>query len=205
MQQILKKLKLADRIVYYERALYKVNYHINTCLTPPLHPILWQAARKKLIGSHYLKIPLENSCVTFIYSSGGEMKRKIVNYQAIETFLKKRYPIIYSFSSEDLETLERSLEVLPKSRIVIGIHGSSMYSIQLATANATILEYMPTTHDGAVIPKNIAHTIIWQTADMLQQSYWRMHEMPLNSYGDVRVNLYKLQRALDTVDAKYRI
>ncbi|CAD5118851.1 DgyrCDS7529 [Dimorphilus gyrociliatus] len=203
VQQILRKLNLSERIVYYDRAFYKVNYHINTCLTPPLHPILWQKARKKLIGSNYLNIPLENSCVTFIYSSGGELKRKIVNYQVIEAFLRERYQNVYSLSSDDLETLEKSLEILPKSRIIIGIHGSSMHSIQMATANATVIEYMPTTHDGAVIPRNVAHTIIWQTADMLQQSYWRLHEMPLNSYGDIRINVFKLQRTLEIVDAKY--
>lgn len=203
--QILEKLGYSQNIVYYDRSHYVVDYHINTCITPPLHPYLWREAQYKLIGKSSLTTPLEDSFVLLLYATGGEVPRSIINHQTVESFLKDRYLNVYSLSFDDLLSLETDIAVFSKARIIIGVHGSCMYAIQMATRNCTIIEYMPTTMDGNVLPKNAAHTIIWQTADMLGQSYWRINELPLNSGGDVRVNIYRLKRALDVIDIKYKV
>lgn len=205
IKQILDKLGHKENIIYFDHSQYIVDYHINTCVTPPLHPFLWQEAQHKLIGKNSFKVTLKESHIIFLYASGGEPQRSITNYQTVESFLKERYSAVYSLSFDDLTSLETDIDLLSKARIIIGVHGSSMYTIQMATKNCTVIEYMPTTIDGTILPKNAAHTIIWQTADMLGQSYWRINESPLNSFGDVRVNIYRLKRALDIIDMKYKL
>ena len=201
IEEMLDKLGISDnKVFYYDRGYYTAQYLINTCITPPLHPKLWMRGRS-LLGVKTLSDSNMNLVILLTRNLNRNPGRHMTNFEEVERFLSNRYGdnfLVFKGRND----LGRSMDVFSKARIVIGVHGGAFYNIMFSPSGTNVVEVMPTDQAGNVVPENLAHTIVWQMATMMEQSYWRIGESPQTARGDVRIHLTKLQKVLDDIDGK---
>ncbi|KAK6185465.1 hypothetical protein SNE40_007692 [Patella caerulea] len=196
-----------DRLVFYDKKPMRVKTMINTCIAPPLHPTLWLSGREALGGSAYRLLPMNQTLVILIRRinthNGGRM---VLNSDQVEKVLKNRYGNngvrIFSGGLNFKETVS----LFQSSRIIIGVHGGALYNIIFAPQQTSVIEIMPTLENGQIQPQRLAHEIIWNQAQLLGQSYWRLPIQPElnNAVSNVNVDIDRLEVLLNKVDAAYR-
>ena len=194
-----------DMVKYYDNGYYAADYLINTCVTPPLHPGLWQEARKTLGASEQLPVPLRDAHVILLTrTKSRNVGRKIDNMKEVLKLLQTRYGDHFKLFQGGYP-LSDAVTVFGKARLIIGVHGGAFYNMFLSPSQTHIVEIIPTHENGTFVPVNVAYNIVWKMANMLNQPYWRLSERPLTARGDVTVDLRKLQRVLDDVDHQQRV
>ncbi len=202
--EILQRLNFTkDKLVIYSPYSSEnvgANLQINTCVTPPLHPMLWQKGRSMLGAPAKLPVPLSESHVILLTRAGSFNGGRNMNNQAeVEELLKKRYSsrlVIFQGGY----TLKQSIEIFGKSSILIGVHGGALYNLNFAPSGTHVVEILPMAGPGEPIG-NIAHTIIWHMAQLLDQKFWRIHQKSESFFGDIDVDLIRLKKVLDKIDA----
>ena len=201
INEIIKRFGISDDMVhFYDNGYYAADYLVNTCITPPLHPGLWQEARKTLGASEQLPVPLRDAHVILLTrSKSRNVGRKIDNMKEVLKLLQTRYGDNFKLFQGGYR-LSDAVTVFGKARLIIGVHGGAFYNMFLSPSQTHIVEIIPTHENGTFVPVNVAYNIVWKMANMLNQPYWRLSERPLSARGDVTVDLRKLQRVLDDVD-----
>ena len=190
-----------SRVYYYDSGIYTADYLINLCQAPPLHPGLWQKARKLLGASDKAD---NNRKISYVILLGRENARnygrRIKNYNEVAAMLKEKYGsalIIFNTS----RNLAHSRNLFSHARMLIGVHGGAFYNMFFCPNGTEIVEVMPTEDNGRVVPEQLAHTIIWRMSLMLGQKYWRIAEPPVDLYGNVKVNVSRLSHTLHHIDS----
>lgn len=196
VKDILKTMGFdSSRIVTYKTGYYSADLQINTCITPPLHPVLWQKARR-ILGVPESATTTAPSVVLFVRKHAG---RQMQNLKEVHQFLKDRYKDrlkVINFVSN----LEEGKALMRDASILIGVHGGAFYNMLYVPPSAAIVELMPVTKKGHPTPRNLAHKIVWQLAQTMGHSYWRMHIETFSGRGDVMVPVQKLKTLLDRID-----
>ena len=139
--EILNKLNITtNKLVFYTDTI-SATIQINSCVTPPLHPLLWREARRMLGAPERLSVPVNQSNVILLTRAGSyNGGRHMLNFEEIETFLKNRYSsrlVIF----EGGYNLERSTQIFGETSILIGVHGGAMYNLNFASSDAHIVEF----------------------------------------------------------------
>ena len=201
IEQMLAKLGIdSDRITYYDSGYYNGKYVLDTCVTPPLHPSLWNIARKRL--GIDISHPVRNTNGYVVYvsrTSSRNYGRNVKNEEAVIDFLQRRYSYKFQMFLKPPE-LKETLNLFRNARILIGVHGGALYNVLFCPQETEIVEIMPTNETGEVVPDSLAHTIIWKMTSMLRQTYWRLSAPPENKLGDVKLNIKKLEKVLNIID-----
>ena len=190
-----KQISIKDRI---ENRVTDVEYELNTCVAPPLHPLLIQTLHT-LIGAPWdLEGPINNTFVILLNRrhSARNPGRVILNHDHVASFLKQRYGDRFH-SFHGVYDLQRAFSVFGKARMIIGVHGGAFYNLNFSPRQTTIVEVMPVWGDEY---PNLAHSIVWRMADALGQPYWRINQQAEDSFCNVKVNIHKLEKVLDIVD-----
>ncbi len=172
----------------------KTESQLNTCITPPVHPFLWQKAAELLRGIQQSSPASKVILLTRSHSYNGG--RRIVNRRDVVTSLRRRYGDDFLLFRAGYN-LKQTQRIFGSARVVIGVHGGAFYNMFFASPNTTFVELMPTMPDGG-LPK-LSHTIVWRTARSLGQRYWRISMTPQNSLNDVSVDVRLLQKVLDII------
>ena len=188
-------------LVFYQGGTYQADIMINTCITPPVHPDLWQIARRMLGAPEERLVPPSEAFVILLtrakqYNPG----RKLMNSEDVLHFVLHRYGGNHVVLFKGGYSLAQSIEIFGKAKIIIGVHGGAFYNIMYAPKGTHVIEIMPTTISNGDIPHGRAHTIIWKMAGLLEQPYWRIPIMPLAKSNNVQLNIAKLKGILDKVD-----
>ena len=199
--EMLEKLNIKmDDLIYYNDTT-SAKLQINSCVTPPLHPLLWNQIRSALGAPRSLKVPIHQSNVVLLtraqsYNAG----RNMLNFEEVKNFLINRYSsrlIIF----EGNYGLKRSVQIFGRSSILIGVHGGALYNLNFAPSDAHIVEFLPMT-DFATPKGHIAHAIVWHMAQLLGQTYWRIFQTTDTPDGDIFVSMEKLRTVLDRIDLR---
>ena len=195
--EILNELQItSDKIVIYTKMPMFFKKVVNACVVPPLHPVLWNTARKVLRVPDTLP-PLNDTFVVLLTRAGSHNgQRNIVNFNEVKKMLSLRYGHRFVVFKSGLN-LKQAKFLYGRSAIIIGVHGGAMYNLLFAPQNTHIVEIMPFTKKGNPLP-GTAHKIFWVQAQLVGQPYWRMHVPPV--HGNVDVPLAQLADLLDKVD-----
>ncbi len=201
IEDLLEALNLPrSRIQYYDGGFLSSNYLISTCITPPVHPELWQKARMDIVGSDTLQVPMKDTHVVFLTRAKSRNPgRLIVNFDEVVAYLLSRYGdklVVFKGGYN----FKESVSIFSKARLLIGVHGGAFYNLLFCPSDTHIVEILPTDNNGEYVPEILAHNIVWKMSSMLQQSYWRLSELPVNDRGNVNINIKKLGKVLDRVD-----
>ncbi len=186
------------KLLYYSHQGAQTERQLNTCITPPIHPFLWQQAAELLRGPQ-TSSPVSKVVLLTRSSHSYNGGRRIVNRPEVEMFLRRRYGNELLLFSGGYD-LTQSQRIFGSARVVIGLHGGAFYNMFFASPNTTFVELMPTMPDGS-LPK-LAHTIVWRSAKALGQGYWRISATPQNNLNDIRVDVSLLRDTLDTIHAE---
>ena len=100
----------------------------------------------------------------------------------------------------DPMSLQQSKDVFSRTRLILGVHGGAMYNLHFAPRDTIVVEYLATESDG-FIPDGFAHSIIWRLAQNAGQTFYRIPELPLDEFLDLKIDLQKLIKVLDKVDS----
>lgn len=198
---MLEKLNISqNKLVYYVDTT-GAKLQINSCITPPLHPLLWRKSRQMLGGPERLPVPVNQSNVVLLTRAGSyNGGRNMLNFGAVKDYLQRRYASRLLIFEGDY-SLNRSIQVFGKSIILIGVHGGAMYNLNFASSDCHIIEFLPMIEFGIPIER-IAHTIIWHMSQLLGQTYWRIHQTADTFDGDINVPIDKLELVLNAADQK---
>ena len=189
-----------SQLVYYNSGNYFADVMINTCITPPLHPDLWQTARSMLGAPYLLNVPpSEASVILLTRAKAHNSGRSLTNQDDVLHFLLHRYEK-RSVLFKGGYSLDESIALFSRARIIIGVHGGAFYNMLFAPKGTHIVEILPTDEHGGFAPRSIAHTIVWQMSNLLEQPYWRISEKPLTARGNVQLSISKLKNILDQID-----
>ena len=193
-----------DRVIWYtSKTVYRADYMIFTCVTPPLHPTLWLRMRRLLGVADKLQVP-ENEGVVILLTRvrSRNAGRRIINKQEVITFLRRRYGGKLVIFDGGL-TLSQSMETFGKARVIVGVHGGAFYNMNFAPLTTTIIEFGPTLAGGEKL--SLGHTIFWAMADLLGQPYWRVPYIGINSQHDINMDIASLKTVLDIVDRNVKV
>ena len=189
-----------DRILFYEDGYYKVTHLIDTCNTPPLHPELWIKARQ-IFTSHaqIAPVPQMQKIVILLTRAGSRnYGRKINNLPAVSDYLSHKFQHTLHIFRGSLN-LNESVQLFSSAHLIVGIHGGAFYNIMFAPSATNVIEIMPITNNGDVVPKSLAHNIVWKMSAMLGQDYARLMERASNRYGDLTINITRLNHLIDRI------
>ena len=196
---ILKALGVTkDRIVVRVETVVPIMF--NTCVTPPVHPFLWQKVRRILGGAETLPVSYETASVILLTRAGSRNGgRKMLNQKELEAHLRKRYRsklVIFKGGYG----LEAARSMFSSASIVIGVHGGAFYNIYFCPRKTSIIEIIPIKQDGVSMPtRTPAFDIFWRTADMLGMDYYRIFQKQSIDNGDLVFDLHKLTAVLDMI------
>ena len=189
-----------DQLVFHSGGVFGANILIYPCITPPVHPELWQEGRRLLTGLSPSSVPDANGFVVFVTRKGcHNCGRRVLNQDKIIEMLKKRYGNNVVRTFEGPQSLAYSVDLFSRARIVMGSHGGGMYNINFAPSKTVVIEFMPTRDNGEVAAA--AHQIIWVMAQLLDQDFWRMCVTPTGG-SDMNVDIATLEKLLDFVDKR---
>ena len=196
-----------SRLVLYQHGTYQADFMIHTCITPPLHPDLWQKARRMLGAPDEPLVPQSQASVILLTRAKQHNPgRKLMNSEEVLHFLLHRYGGNRVVLFKGGYSLAQSIDLFGKAKIIIGVHGGAFYNMMYAPRGTHVIEIMPTGSDGE-IPRGLAHGIIWKMAGLLGQPYWRIPIMPLAksimTSTNVQLNIAKLKGILDKVDKTF--
>ncbi|XP_013391425.1 uncharacterized protein LOC106159646 [Lingula anatina] len=203
--EILEALGIGkDKILFHAGRIYAARKMIYTCITPPLHPTLWQNAHKLMNAPEKLPVPREEAYIILLTRkqshNGG---RNMLNQIEVLAFLEKRYRKDRVIVYPGRYNLTTSVSVFGRARVLIGVHGGALYNLNFASSDVSVVEILPSDGAGNPIPPGIAHSIFWSMCNMLNQSYWRIYNKAETRNGDVIVDLVKLDRVLDRIDQHF--
>ena len=197
--EMLHKLNIStDKVVYYTDTI-GAKLQINSCITPPIHPMLWRKSRSMLGAPGRLPVSVSQSNVVLLTRAGNyNGGRRMLNFDEVTYFLQQRYSSRLVIFQGDYN-LERSIQIFGESSILIGVHGGAMYNLNFASSDAHIVEFLPMVEYGIPVG-SIAHTIVWHMSQLLGQTYWRIHQTADSFDGDINVPIDKLQALLNLID-----
>ena len=199
--EILQKLNISrNKIVTYSGSA-GADYLVFTCITPPLHPYLWQRARSLIgVSNGHVAIPNRNKIAIVTREGCHNCGRLLLNKGALIETLRNKY------SKENVQVytgpfdLEKTIQFFSKVKVVIGTHGGGLYNINFCPSNTTVIEIMPTYDDGKTLAA--AHQIIWTQSVLLEHKYWRLPTVPENDKGNVNINVTQVLDILEqTLDS----
>lgn len=201
---ILKKLGINNnKVVWHQRSdsstVYHAKFMISTCVTPPLHPVLWRKMRQVLGVSEHLTLPFNHSYVIYLTRVGAtNAGRAALNEEEVTNYLSERYQDRFLIFKGNYNFSE-ALRIFQKVGLIIGTHGGAFYNMNYAPKACHVIEFVPVVGDGRDIP-SLPHAIFWAQADLIGQSYWRVPSRSANFQHDMYVNIGKLKRILDKID-----
>ena len=204
---MLERLNISDRVVWHTPGdtdtVYSADYIISTCITPPLHPLLWTRMRRMIGVSDQFSVTREQTKVVLLcrYETTGPTGKNILNLREVIEFLEERYPDqvhVYTGS----QSLASDIDLFSKARIIIGVHGPQLFNLNFAARETTIVEYFPYGEGDAL---GLPQPVFWVMSDLLGQTYWRVSSPSVNYRLDVELDLDKLATVLYEVDKKYQI
>ena len=193
-----------DRIAFYDGGYLSAKLLLNTCVTPPIHPTLWKTSRNLLRVDDRLKEPGKNTLVILLTRSNSRnIGRRILNMADTTSFLRRKYGSdLHIFQGG--HTLAEAMSIFSKAAIVIGTHGGAFYNLIFCPASTKVIEILPVNEEGSPVPDHVAHTIIWQMAEVMNQTYLRLSQRAHNDKGDVYLPRDRLLRALHVLDETQR-
>ncbi len=183
----------------YDYGPFYTTLMINTCVAPPMHPILWQTAKTLIVGKDKI-INKKNSLIVLISRSRSTNRGRILlNEEKISKVLHRRYGDQLNVYSRK-QSLNETIEIFSRARVLIGMHGGGLYNLNFAPRMAHIVELLPTDVNGQPCPPGISHRGIWLMAQHLGQNYWRLPVTPLGKHGNAVLSVRRLTTVLDKID-----
>lgn len=171
------------------------------CRTPPIHPQLWQRARQLLThhvdfhqqSQHGQKVVLISRTNKNAFNRG----RMILNQKEIEEKLYAVFGEDFAvFDSKAFPTIQSTIDLFSQAKFMIGSHGGGMYNQLFAPSSVTIIEYMPTDMKTGAAPPRLAEQMVWVSARLLGQEFWRVPSPSIN--GNLAIDWPQLQTILAT-------
>lgn len=197
IREIYQALHFPTRhLLSYKTGDYVSDFQINTCITPPMHPVLWQKIRT------LLEVPsaVSNSASDVVLFVRKTNARSIQNLKQVTNYLTARYSSRFKVINRGLHDLESAKEAMSSAGVIIGVHGGAFYNMLFAPPKTAIVEVMPMSKKGATAPRMLAHTIIWRVAQSMGHNYWRVSVQSSTPLGDLSIPLDRLEATLDEVD-----
>ena len=200
IKQMLAKMNIFDRVLWVKGDEHVTSrFQINSCITPPVHPLLWQSMRMILGVSQQLPVSIQHAKIILLNRArshnGG---RNIKNQKEIIKYLRSRYGSNFN-SNKPRDSLAKTKGLFSEARIIIGVHGGALYNLNLAPPECHVVEIMPVSASGHV-SKRLAHTIVWQMSSAIGQKYWRLGLQPVDNFDNVNLPVSRLEQVLDKID-----
>ncbi|CAF4329117.1 unnamed protein product, partial [Adineta steineri] len=136
---------------------------INPCITPAIHPRLWQDARSmywSISGILNRKNEVKRKNLIYIQrTSKNAMNRArlILNEEPFikllrDYCLKNSLNYIQYDHSKDTDHIRSRIELFYNAKVIIGVHSGALSNMNFAQSGTTIIEIMPYRQESSVLP-----------------------------------------------------
>jgi capsular polysaccharide biosynthesis protein len=211
----------SERLIHYSSTM-KIGAHllINPCVTPGIHPRLWQDARHMYWSISGLPNPLnETKRNNFIYiqrtaSNAMNGARLILNEEPFIKILqdycsKHSLNYIQYDHSKDTGHIRTRIELFYNAKVIIGVHSGALSNMNFAQSGTTIIEIMPYRSESSSLPmtcsmfdpkdiKACAGYILYIQARLLNQSYWIL-PTSVNIDGNFNIDINRVKKLIDQI------
>jgi capsular polysaccharide biosynthesis protein len=164
-------------------------------IVPVIHPLFTQnfLDRLQLDHSRQDKVIL----VSRTYSDQTKQKRLILNQKALEARLKIMFGRHFVVFHAGAKSINESIRIFERAKMVIGSHGGAMYNALWASQNAQIVEIMPVEYSGAYPEQYalaymppFAHLAIYTNSMMNRQKFYRWYEVGVEINYHVKIDRF---------------
>ena len=195
--EILQALGINRNLILTSRAgYYFAKWQINTCLTPPSHPVLYRRARRILgVTSNHTHT---NASVVLLLND-ADSDCGMSNLQEVISKLRSRYSSRLRVVHR-LESLQEARQMMADAAIVIGVHSESFYNVLFAPASTSVLEVIPVDRTNRQSQIRTQDTSIWKLSQNLRLHYYRMYAVTKLPNNNIELPLGKLNKLLDLVE-----
>ena len=211
----------SERIIHYTANIkLGARLLINPCLTPGIHPRLWQDARQMYWSiSGIYNSSKEVTKKNFIYiqrTSSNAMNgaRLILNEEPFIKILQD-YAAKHSLNyvqydhSKDKDHIRNRIELFYHAQVIIGVHSGALSNMNFSPSGTTVIEIMPYRSESSSLPmtcsmfqpediKACAGYILYTQARLLNQSYWILPTV-VNSESNMNVDINRVQKLMDQI------
>ncbi|CAF4192696.1 unnamed protein product, partial [Rotaria sordida] len=211
----------SERIIHYSPHM-KIGARllINPCITPGIHPRLWQDARDmywSISGISKSSSNSERNNLIYIQrtpTNAMNGARLILNEEPFINILrdycsKHSLNYVQYDHSKDKDHIRSRIELFYNAKVIIGVHSGALSNMNFAQSKTTIIEIMPYKSSSSSLPmtcsmyrvddlRACAGYILYTQARLLNQSYWIL-PIVVNDEGNLNVNITRLQKLLDQI------
>ncbi|CAF1552127.1 unnamed protein product [Adineta steineri] len=211
----------SERIIHYTPSM-KVGAHllINPCLTPGIHPRLWQDARSmywSISGIPNPKNEVKKRNLIYIQrTSTNAMNgaRLILNEEPLikilrDYCLKNSLNYVQYDHSKDTDHIRSRIELFYNAKIIIGVHSGALSNMNFAQSGTTVIEIMPYRQETSILPmtcsmfrpedlKACAGYILFTQAQLLNHSYWILPNV-VNAQGNMNLSISRVEKLFDKI------
>ncbi|KAK8792788.1 hypothetical protein WA158_004952 [Blastocystis sp. Blastoise] len=141
----------SDRLLYSKQYQGTIHFEelIFPCITPPIHPYLWQRAQYLLKLPHIINPNLpEPDTIVYISRNQGTYNggRRVVNEEQILEYLRDYlsdtpYKLVL-FRAKDYPDLDSLFEFWSHAKIVLGPHGGAFANVIFWRPHTVLLEFL---------------------------------------------------------------
>ncbi|CAF1038070.1 unnamed protein product [Adineta steineri] len=211
----------SERIIHYTSNM-KVGAHllINPCVTPGIHPRLWQDARSmywSISGIPNEKTEVKKRNLIYIQrtsTNAMNSARLILNEEPFikilrDYCLKNSLNYVQYDHSKDTGHIRSRIELFYNAKIIIGVHSGALSNMNFAQSGTIVIEIMPFRQESSVLPmtcsmfrpediKACAGYILYTQAQLLNQSYWILPNV-VNVDGNINLNISRVEKLFDKI------
>ena len=125
--EILDKLGISRENIVTYKGIVGADCLIYTCVTPPLHPLLWQKARSLLGVPEKLATPKTKANIVIISRKGcRNCGRQLLNHSQLKSRLESKYPQSKVLEFQGPLNLSASISLFGSTSVVVGVHGGGL-------------------------------------------------------------------------------
>ena len=200
------KVKVVKGSVFSDQSLSKINPDrvvvIDTCITPPLHPVLWTLARQRLGVTEHLPQEVMSQALVILISREIQRNvgRRLLNFKEVSDFLTERYGSERYRKWKGVTHLDSGLELFSKTAILIGIHGAGLYNSFFCPVETHILEIIPVNKNHDIANRGLASNIFWMMTSLVGQPYWRIYIHVADAFNNVILPMDMLAAVMERID-----
>jgi len=174
-----------------------------SCVTPPLHPYLWQLGQERFLRLPPPQAPAKRRRIVYCSRTAGghtdNTGRRVLNEDELLRYMRQSFPQyeLTIFNHAQFHTVQDLIDFFADTVALIGPHGGCLTNILFLPCNTFVLELFPLVN-GIKPPLGHPGMMMYMQAMFLRQQYWMLPVTTRSHLGDMNVPLDQFSRILQT-------
>lgn len=180
---------------------------IYPCVTPPLHPYLWQIGQREVLGVTPLPMAERTNLVYCGRTKGGRIEnggRRVLNEEdvvgSLQRYATRAGLTLVEFDHTRFKSIAHLIRFFSRAALLVGPHGGCLTNVNFMGCNSAVIELFPLVN-GERSPVGHPAMMMYMQSQFLEQHYYMLPVNTPDAEGNMVVPLDHLQQVLDDIAA----